>query len=81
MEKKEKFKVNLLIFGGIIAALLLIMVIFVPFSGSVMYEYYDYEGNYGTSSKCGEDKDGLICLAGNNYIPVTQYSILEKGVD
>lgn len=45
------------------------------------YEFLDIYDNWGTSSQCGEVRKGtLSCLVGNNYIPVKQYSKIEKGV-
>lgn len=82
MEKKEKVKIFLVILLMLIGVYFLLTLVFYQTDTSMKYEYYDIWGNYGTSSKCGEVKKGSIsCLVNDNFVPVQQYSKIEKGVD
>ena len=38
------------------------------------YEFYDINGNYGTSSNCQIKNDTLICEVNGYDVPVEQYS-------
>lgn len=42
------------------------------------FEYYTFEGVYGTSDVCQVDKYGARCLINGRMAIVSQYSIMES---
>ncbi len=42
------------------------------------YEYYDFEGNYGTSIDCKSTSDDLVCKTDMGYVKVSQYSKINE---
>lgn len=75
MEKKEKIKIFVIVLLLLTGAYLLLRLVIFQTSKRIVYEFYDINGNYGTSKDCGNTEDGkLYCLVNNYYVPVSQFS-------
>lgn len=79
MEKKEKRAIFAAFVIASFGLYMLIGLIIHEAKNYVTYEYYDWNDGYGTSLECGEIVEGkLSCLVNGTYIPVKQYSKMDK---
>lgn len=81
IERREKIKFYIACILCFIGSGCLGLLVYDINNNNMNYEFYDMNDMYGTSNECGVVKEGTIaCLVNNNFIPVKQYSKLEKGV-
>lgn len=77
--KTENYKFFIVIIIAVISFSSLAILVIKINDNSMKYEYLDFYDNWGTSNDCGEVKKGTIsCLVNDNYVPVKQYSKIDK---
>lgn len=58
----------------LILFLIAITLLILGFQKNKKYEFYDFNGNFGTSPNCEIKSETLICDVNGYDIPVSQYS-------